>query len=276
MSDRTLIDPIDDPQVDEEGYVNEAPESEGENPEVTELQAWAQSKGFDPNLDPKFLESYRHLEQDHGRLRNEIGESRQLMDRVIRIEEERHAREFPAEQPQNLDPTDLISDPQATLDKYFEEREKRIRQEYDARIAQLEGSLQTNALSAKHADAAQLVNDPNFLAYVQSSPIRTRVAQQAVQHGDVGALDELLTDYKANRRESAAEAHQQNPERAKSALDAARRATLESNAPSTASSSDRIISRASIIKKKLEDPEGYSDPAYQEMIMRAYAEKRVK
>jgi len=270
---RTLIDPvIEDPKVDASAVIQEAPVED--KPQPTELQAWAESKGFDPTLDPKFLESYRNLEQDRGRLANEVGESRQLMDRVISLEEGRQATTDEAQEV-SLDPTDLLSDPVATLDKYFEQREAKSRSEYDARIAQLEAQVGTNALSAKHSDANQLVNDPEFIAYVQDDPIRSRVAALAVNEQDMGALDDLLTSYKSGRTETPADAETPaDPGRA--ALEAARSASLESAAPSGGTTSGKIYSRAALIRMKIEDPEAYGEMSFQDDVRAAYAEGRVR
>ena len=267
----SLIDPvIDDPKVNKDASIQEAPVEE--KPEKSELQVWAESKGFDPNLDPKFLESYRNLEQDRGRLANEVGESRALMDRVIKLEEDRHATAQPQEEEFSLDPTDLLSDPVAALDTYFSKREQKLRNEYDSRIQQLEGSLSHQSLSQKHQDADQLVNDPQFLAFVQESPTRTLVAQAAVQNGDVNALDALLTEYKSGNRQPAQEATDPGA----TGREAARAASLESSATSGGTSDGKIYSRAALIRMKIEDPEAYSDPAFQDAIKQAYIEKRVR
>lgn len=271
---RTLIDPvIEDSKVDDNAVIQD-PAPEKEKPEPTDLQKWATSKGFDPSMDPKFLESYRNLEQDRGRLANELGDSRQLMDRVIQLEENRQTDVRAAEEAFELDPTDLLADPTSTLDKYFEQRESKIRSDYDARIAQLEGQLGQSALSARHSDAEQVVNDPAFISYVQENPIRQRVAAAAVQAQDIGALDDLLTDYKASLGSADTVAPQADPGQA--GLEAARAASLESAAPSGGTTSGKIFSRAALIRMKIEDPEAYSEPGFQDEMRLAYHEGRVR
>ena len=233
-----------------------------------ELIEWASAKGFDANTDKKFLQAYRNLEQDHGRLRNEVGESRQLIDRVLKLEESRQPKV--EEERFEIDPTDLLATPVETLDKYFSRKEQSLRQQYDARIAMLEGQLGQRSLEAKHADAAQIVNDPDFVQFVQASPVRMRVAAAALQNQDLSALDDLLTEYKAVKPGSATP---QAPR--KDNLSAVRSQSLESNRASSGGN-QKVLRRIDIIRKKIEDPEGYEDPAYQAELIAAYQEGRVK
>lgn len=271
---RTLIDPVEAPKVDDKGVIQEAPQAVSSGaPAQDEIQTWATSKGFDPSMDRKFLEAYRNLEQDHGRMRNEVGDSRQLIDRVLQLEEGN--RQSPPVEDVTLDPTELLTDPTGTLDKYFDRKFEQDRAEYESRISELESQVGQVSLTAAHSDAKTLVNDPNFVAYVQESPTRSRVAQAAVQ-GDVGALNDLLTEYKAGLQQTV-DPGVQYADPGQAALLAAQAAQLEGSASSGGSSdSGKVYSRQALIRMKIEDPEAYGDPAFQEDIKRAYVEKRVR
>lgn len=276
MPNQSLVDPIETAPVQQEAP---APQPEVKQEEPSELRQWAQSKGFDASVPESFLKSYKDMEQDYGRLRNEVGESRKLMDRVIALEETRQTPEVTQEPEVQLDATDLIANPKETLDAYFEQREARLTKQYEERIAQLEGQVGRTQLSAKHTDAGKLVNDPSFLRFVEDSPTRTLVAQQAVQNGDVNALDALLTEYKqagsANPEPAVTSTPAVDPGQA--GLQAAAQASLESNNPSGGNpNAGKVYLRSDIVRKKIEDPEGWLDPTYQDEILRAYAEGRVK
>jgi len=270
----SLIDPvIEDPQVNKDGSLKEAPAPQ-DKPDKTELQVWAESKGFDPNLDPKFLESYRNLEQDRGRLANEVGESRALMDRVIQLEENRQSQTVVQEEEFTLDPTDLLANPREALDTYFEKRVSAELKARDDRIANLEGQLGQVGLNTRHDNVEDVVNSPEFIEFVKASPSRM-IAGNAAVAGDVQALDALLTEF-SGQSNSAPANEEPVADPGAAALEAARQASLESSAPSGNTSSDKVYSRTALIKMKIEDPEGYLDPTFQEEVTQAYLDGRVK
>ena len=97
-------------------------------------------------------------------------------------------------------------------------------------------------------------------------------AQAVVQNGDVNALDALLTEYE---RANAAPA-QEATDPGEAGRQAARAASLESSASSGGASSGKIYSRQQIIRMKIEDPEAYADPVFQDELKQAYLEKRVR
>lgn len=261
-----LIDPLhEDSQVNEDGVTMqpEAPET----PVVPDK--------FEGKTREEIAEAYLNLEREKGRLANDLGEQRKLVDRVLSLEENRNPRQMEEELTVGIDPTDLLANPSGTLDKYFEAREAKLREQYDAKIRQLEGSMGAQQLQSKHQDAETVTNDPRFLEFVQANPVRTRIAAAAVEEQDYQALDYLISEWK-ERQPKAAAPTAAKTESKNSALDAARAASLEGSSSGDTQSSGKIFSRTALIRMKLEDPAAYGDPAFQEEVIRAYAEGRVK
>lgn len=267
---RTLIDPVEDPKADADGYLQPSEETPEDPKPTSELDEWIAAKGAVNKTPEEWAAMYRSLEQDHGRLRNEVGESRQLLDRVLRLEEGTKQESEPEEY--NLDATEFLTNPRETLEAYLARRDAQKQAEYDARIRQLEAQVGQQTLQSVHQDAQQVLNSPEFIQYVQASPIRTRYAQAALANQDINALGDLLTEYKSTLSQK-----EEKPKRQSSPTDRARAATLEGGtAGGGGESSGKIFSRQALIKMMIEDRERYSDPEFQRELMLAHAEGRVK
>lgn len=264
-----LIDPIEDPKVDEQGYILD-------NEPQEEAPADLPDK-FRGKTAQEIAEMYLNLEKDHGRLRNEVGETRKLVDRVLDLQSTQQPT--PAGQPEddfNIDATDLLNDPKGTLEKVLSRREAKLKEDYENRIRQIEGHLGVQRLQSKHGDFQQITNDPEFLEFVKDNPFRARIAQNAVQNGDLEAVDYLITEWKDRRGSAAPEVDEAPAAKKRTPLEAARAASLQGSGSGESRSNAKIFSRQEIIRTKLYDYEKYSDPAYQAEIMKAYAEGRVK
>lgn len=261
-----IVDPVEDPKVDEDGFVLEERAEEPQEPQLPDK--------FRGKSAQEIAEMYLNLEKDHGRLANEVGETRKLVDRVLDMQQSNTPkRNDEAEEELRIDAADLLNDPTGTLEKVLSRREAKIKEAYESRIRQIEGQIGVQQLQSKHKDFQDITNDPEFLQFVQSNPYRNRIAQQAVQQGDLEAVDYLITEWKDRR--PAPEAQEEEPGKP-DPLAKARRAALESSGSGESRSRSRVFSRQEIIRTKLFDPEKYSDPAYQEEILKAYAEGRVK
>lgn len=262
----SIIDPTnDEAQVDNQGRIIQKDPKPEAAPEVPDK---LQGKSME-----EVYEMYLNAEKDRSRIANELGEQRKLTDRFLKLEEDRQ-QQGQVEEAFELDATDLLADPVNTLDKYFERKEAAIRSQYEDRIKALEGNMGQQQLVAKHPDAQTITNDPKFLAWVQSNPYRARIAGEAVQKQDLDALDYLLTEYKGDVAQpetvTGAAPVREDPHAA------VRAASLEKPSAADAGSGGEIYSRNALIRMKLEDPEGYADPAFQAEIIKAYAEGRVR
>lgn len=221
--------------------------------------------------------SYVELEKEFGRVRNDVGEYRSLTDRLLQLEEKR-AKDLEgagakAEADFNIDPAELLSNPRESLTKWYEYQKKKDPefQSLQERLNRIEGHVNTQVMTSKHADAQEITNDPRFHEFVKAHPVRLSIAQQAVQNGNMDALDYLLTEYKERNATS-------QPERKQvSETEAARRVATEkasSGGPaSSRTGGDKVFSRRKLIQLKITNPEEYS--AMQDQILLAYAQGRV-
>jgi hypothetical protein len=271
-----LIDPTPEHlQVNEDGVTvnQEATPEEAKAPAIPDK--------FKGKTAEEIAEAYLNLEKEKGRIANDLGEQRKLVDRVLSLEENRQHGQQVEEPTVTIDPTDLLSNPSDTLDRYFETREQKIRAEYEARIKQLEGTMGEQQLHSKHADVTEVTNDPAFLEFVQSNPVRSRIAAAAVQEQDYQALDYLISDWKERQPKAIEQSpsaldRKVDPDSGRQALEAARAASLEGSSSGEAGHSGKIFSRTALIRMKLEDPTAYADPAFQAEMIKAYNEGRVK
>jgi len=261
-----LVDPTRDENLEKHtaAAAAEAPKDDNPAPEVPD-----KLKGKSPE---EVYEMYLNAEKDRSRMANELGEVRGMADRLLKIEEARAAGEGSQDPVQEvtIDPTELLADPTATISKYFETREAKLREEYDSKIQALEGAVSGTSLTVRHNDAQQILNSEEFIEYCKGDPFRLRAAQMGAA-GDQEALVELINSYKAANESHSGDPEGQAPARRSTAPVFEGSATGDAPAPK-----GEIIKRTDIIKKKLEDPEGYLDPAYQQHIQQAYLEGRVK
>lgn len=219
--------------------------------------------------------SYVELEKELGRVRNDVGDYRSLTDRLLQLEEKRtRDLEGAGASPESMDidPADFLTNPRESLTKWYEQQ-KKSDPEYRSlqdRLNRVESHYKTEVVRSKHADADELAQDPDFIAFVQAHPVRLQLAQAAVQQGNVDALDYLLTEYK-ERKGSRPE-----PKQASEASAARRVATERASSGSPAGArtgGDKVYSRRKLIQLKITNPDEYA--AMQDQILLAYAQGRV-
>ena len=124
-------------------------------------------------------------------------------------------------------------------------------------------------LAQDHPDFGQVVQDPEFVNWVKSSPVRLGLYAKADGEFDYDSANELLSTYKALRGVKAKQTTDAGEATRKSNLKAA---TVD--AGGTGESSKRVYRRADLIRLKMSDPNRYE--ALSDEIMQAYAEGRVR
>jgi hypothetical protein len=222
----------------------------------------------------KMAGAYSNLESAYGRMANDLGVQRKLTDRLLALDKrDSDLGNRPAPAPR-VDPKRLVDNPTETLDNYWKEREKSLRDEWEAEQQKMTAAAREQAFVTRHPDYATTAQSPEFLAYANGDPFRAAAAAQAAQ-GDLAAADQLLTQFKAHRQSNTS-TQGSNPN-----LEAARRAGTESAANASeqgrqTSGSKRIYRRADLIQLKMDKPHVYEDPSFQAEIYAAYQEGRVK
>ena len=219
-----------------------------------------------------------YLEEQHyrGELQNQLGEYRQMTDRLLNLEEKRTSdlEKGGAEdiESYDIDPTDLLSNPKEVLDAYLEQRLSQDDRTHDLqeRLDRIERQTVQEQFQSKHNDAAQLVADDQFVNWVNSNPYRSNMAAQAVTNQDYNSLDYLLTDYK--ERFSSGETEAPSTQKAKE-LSRAKSVVTESSSSGGSSNRSKVYSRREIVNLKVTKPEEYRQRA--DEFTQAYQEGRV-
>lgn len=225
------------------------------------------------------VEMYQNLEREHGRVVNDLGTQRSLTDRLLGLKRDEDLQRGGAKPPKvEVSSAELLEKPTEALERFSSARESALVQNLNDRLAQVERATVEAVFSSKHPDAQQTANSPEFRAWVAESRTRQRTAGMAAR-GDFGAADDLLTEWKDIQSRKTKDTDVDTQRRGN--LDAARRASLESGAETGGEDSgrgkdNRIYSRAAIMKLKVEDPAKYESDEYQNIILQAYAEGRVR
>lgn len=222
---------------------------------------------------------YVNLESTYGRMANDLGQQRKLTDRLLDL---KRAEDLGKQTPQAADvkTSDLLERPTETLEKFASQRERSLKDTYDQRIAQLEGSLAQQRFEQKHSDYQTTANDPAFVSWVQKSTFRTKVAQ-AAYNGDWSAADELLTEYKSIKGAVVPKTDDKSGNTNEDGLKAARAASLDSSGASSdgagsGKATGKIYRRADLMQLRISKPDQYYDEGFQAEILLAHSQGRVK
>ena len=250
--------------------------AEPDPPEPKDVPEKYKGKGVDDVID-----MHRNAESALGRASNELGQYKQLTDQLLNLKRQddllkggASEADIEEEKLPEVSSTDLLDNPTEAVAKVVDARltaDARKRKKDDDDAAALEAQ---NRFADKHPDAAEIANNPEFVKWVQESPLRFRAAREAYE-GDSIAGIELLDEYKASRSEASTEDDEANDD---PNIAAARKAaTVSAGASQTTDApKGKIYRRLDLIRLKLEDPEAYADPGFQSEIMSAYNEGRVK
>jgi hypothetical protein len=209
------------------------------------------------------IRMHQEAEKLIGKQAQEVGEVRKLADELLK---------------QSLaSKTQHVEQQEPEID-FFEDPKKAIQKELSAHpdvIAAREAALTfkkmqiQQKLNSDHPDFTQVVQDPEFVNWVKSSPVRMGLYAKADAEYDYDSANELLSTFKQIKSVKAQET--------KAAGEVARQSALKSAAVDvggTGESSKKVYRRADLIRLRMTDPQRYE--ALSDDIMRAYQEGRVR
>lgn len=209
------------------------------------------------------VKSYQQLEKEAGRRANEVGELRKLTDELLQLQLKEKQETEPAT-------------PELDVDSLLENPTEAINQAVNARFKSLEDQLKQQELDKgkatfeeKHPDWQEKLQDPGMVSWIQSSPVRLRMFQEANANYDYETADELFTMYDALHSEAKEDAKEKATRKRTKKLQAAK-----TESGSTGVTSTKIYSRAELLNFRMRDPEGYF--AREEEFNLARAEGRVR
>lgn len=244
-----------------------------ENEELEIQQEVEQPQTEEPRIPDKYqgksleevVQMHQEAEKLLGRQSGEVGELRKVVDDYISSQTQPQA---PQQYVEPEDDIDYFTDPQAAVNRAIENHPKiKEAQEYTTQYKK-QSSLAT--LNNKHPDMQDILKDPKFAEWIQSSKIRTQLFVQADQQFDAEAADELFSLWK-ERKTVAQQTVQVEKQARKQQIKAANTGNARGSAEG---SRKKVYRRADIIKLMRTDPERYQ--ALSEEILRAYSEGRVK
>lgn len=272
------------PKAKEAPKAKEPPAADAEDDVPEEL------KGKTP---AQLAKMYRDAHTLIGRQGHELAEFRKKADLLIQASlaqlQQKKKEEPAAEKKPELDETDFFAKPKEAIQRAIEEHP--LVKELAAKFGNVEkekaierATANTQRFNQAHPDAAQIMQDPEFRAWVQASSVRMGLLQRAHTRFDFDAGDEVFGTWKALKAvKKAPEASDEEKAADAARVLAARRQKLKDaktptggNAAPAAGNpgAKKIYRRADVLKLMEENPDRYEQLAPE--IEMAYREGRVR
>jgi hypothetical protein len=218
----------------------------------------------------EIVQMHQEAEKLAGRQSSEVGELRKVVDDFILNQTTQLATK--KEDKKEVSEIDFFTDPRTAVKNAVQQlldEDPRLR-EVQTVTTQAKKDKALGTLQTRHPEMVQIVSDPKFHEWKESSKFRVKLYEQADKQFDYEAADELFTLWKERQsvtQQAIAVEQQARKQAVKSAATSGARGTAESD-------SRKIYRRADIIKLMKEDPDRYQ--AMSTEIMQAYAENRVR
>lgn len=205
------------------------------------------------------VEMYENLEKEFGRKGQELGELRQLTDTLIQ-------KELSTPQPSTVtkevtEDVDFYEDPEKAVERLLEKKLAPFNQH----LEKMSHEEFSNRMKLEFPDHPKILQSEDFGKWVQASPYRIKMYQEADQF-NWDAANELFSTWIALHPTP-----EENKEtRDKQLADA----KTEKGKGAGKTKTKKVYRRADIIRLKMYEPEKYA--ALESDIRKAYAEGRVK
>ncbi len=233
-------------------------EEQKPQPEAPEIPEKYRAKSLE-----EVIRMHQEAEKLIGKQAQEVGEVRKLADELLKQNLSAKQQPIQEDEPE----VDFFEDPRKAVQKTVEKHPDVLAARQAA--ADFKRMQTQQKLAQEHPDYAQLVQDPEFAAWVKGSPVRLGLYAKADGEFDFDSANELLSTYKQIRGVKTKQTEE--------AGDAVRKQNLKTaqvDVGGSGESSKRVYRRADLIRLKMTDPSRYE--ALSDEIMKAYAEGRVK
>jgi hypothetical protein len=252
--------------LDEE--IHEASEAQ-EQRQVPEGVPESVLKRFDGKSQAEVLQSYAELEQAFSQQGNKMGELRKSFDEYVTLQSQQSE---PAQEYEPVTADDLYDDPDNAVARVVQKQTGEKLKELEEELNKAKMQTRIAEFERKFPDARNIAASHEFAKWVQGSPYRARLAQQADSY-DFDAAEELFGLYSDSTQSK------DDSQKASRRDQQLRDASLESASPESAKLDD-VFSRADIIQAKLQAKYGNSEAKVwlqknAEAIAIAYEEGRV-
>jgi hypothetical protein len=198
--------------------------------------------------------------KDLGRYTNELGEVRKLADELIKS-----SLNKPKEQEVGKE-IDFFENPQEAVRRAVESNP--TLQNAANYADQARKDLAKQRMYQLHPDADKIIQDEQFIQWIDKSPVRKQLFNQAYNF-DVNAADELLSTFKELRTVRQAQVSDVEKTARTKSMNAA-----SVDTGGTGERSKKIMKRADLMNLMIRDRKKYD--SMQDEIMLAYSEGRVK
>lgn len=255
-----VVDPVEETSQEDISDITAEPQEEIQQPEEVIPEK------FRGKTVAEVASAYENLEKELGRKGQEIGELRSLTDEILK----RDLQKQNEPQVEAEEVPDFFDDPEAAVQRIID-KNPTLQQVQEQAKAQSQQANQQKFAQA-HPDYMDVVQDSKFQEWVQQSPIRVKLFQEANARYDFDAGNELLTNWKERQMISKTEEVEEAKEKTRKKGLKAGKGVSKASGESTAGK--KIYRRADLIRLKQTDPNRYDTLA--DEIMLAYQEGRVK
>tara|TARA_R110002072_G_scaffold380_2_gene2615 strand:- start:3138 stop:3941 length:804 start_codon:yes stop_codon:yes gene_type:complete len=250
-----------EPLLDAEGQLNAAPEDTLETPQEEDNTP----EKYRGKTVAEVISMHQEAEKQLGRQSSEVGDLRKVVDTYIA---DRTQLNTPAPTQEPEEEVDFFTDPDKAVARAIDSHPDIVKARETTANNLKQQSL--DAIQKAHPDMNDLVVDPAFGEWIMKSKVRQKLFAQADQNFDYDAADELFSNWKEKKANSATAAKSEGVQR-KETLKAASTGNARGSSEST---SKKIYRRSDIIKLMRTDPDRYNAMASE--ITSAYAEGRVR
>jgi hypothetical protein len=274
-------DPLEEQVVENqlEAETEETPEVEEPTDNSQEEQVEAQSvDDSEEDLPSKYkgksvkeiIKMHQEAEKFIGKQAQEVGEHRKFFDEMMK-RELLQSRQQASKEPETDTNEEYFTDPEKSMERYISNHPAIKQAEEQAAL--MRAQTVTQKLQQAFPDFQEIVQDDNFKQWVNSSPVRQRLYQEADGGYDFDSAAELLGTWKA----ISGSAKQKQKEDIVTTSSENRAKSLKAAAVDTGTSSvgsAKVYSRAALRELLRTNPSKYYEHA--DEFLQAYAEGRVK
>ena len=261
------------------------PDEVTEEPATEEVQAQAQEEQVEepavqeqPELPAKYrgktfedvVKMHQELEKLNGKQAQEVGEHRKFFDEWAKRELLQSRAQQPKQEEQEDPDNKFFKSPTKSMDEYINNHPTIKEAQQQSLLMKAQTAQQQ--LQQQFPDYVQVVKNEKFLQWVESSPIRQQLYQEADANYDVTAAAELISTWKAlsnvNQQKTQSTI---TPESQESRTKSLKAAAVDTGAPGMGSK--KRYSRQALQDLLRTNPEKYYANA--DEILLAYDEGRV-
>lgn len=218
------------------------------------------------------IEMHQNAEQELGRVRNEVGTYRGLVQDLSALQRKPLASETAEQEPVDVSGDDLIASPVESIRKVIKQDLDKLREENAENATTVQLQTENSALVTEFGDIDAIVSTEDFQQFATRTPGRQAdFNTAAVGKGleQVRAARRLLEDY--NDFNQALKVDKKTDD---GPIAAARKVATEGGGPSGSISAETQIFEYDVIELINSNPAKYRSPSYQKELLAAIKEGR--